>query len=388
MSDRDYSYDSGAPQAPVPPPPSPEYRPRGGIGFGVLLIALGLLFLIVQFMPGVSLAQLWPLFIVLVGVVQIITPSSREGWGVHRVFDGIGTVIVGGVLLGNTTGFVSWSVWYVLLGLWPVLLIAVGFSILARAVGQSWLRLLSPVVIWLAFAYAVAASFTGAGGLAPVTLMPSAGGQAFDLSQPSGQVRSAALEFDGGAGDITLKSAPAGDLVTASGTSPFGAPEFAVDTSGTTADVRIGMASRKGVVIVPGFTAGHVDVGLATGVLWDATLQTGASSLSADLSSVRLKSLTLKTGASSDEIKLGPVPAEASKVPVVVKAGVSSVAITLPRDAQARIVSQSGLSSVDVGAGFVHQPDGSWQTPGFSASGRSYEIDVESGVGSVSVRKS
>jgi hypothetical protein len=383
--DREYPYASGAPQGSAPPPEQGR-RPRGGIGFGVLLIALGLVFLVVEFIPGASFVQLWPLFIVLIGCVQIVTPDARDGWGVRRVFDGIGTIIVGGVLLGNTTGFISWGVWYTLLGLWPALLIAIGLSILGKASGQSWLRLLSPIVIWLAFAYAVALSFTGAGGLAPFG--PAAAGQSFDVSRPRGAVQSANLAFDGGAGDITLASATTSDLVTAQGTSPFGAPELAVDTSGTAADVHVGMPSRRGVIVAPGFAAGRIDVGLSSDVLWDATLQTGASSLSADLTHVKLRSLTLKTGWSSDDIKLGPVPDEASKVSVVIKAGVSSVTITLPRDAQARVVLQSGLSSADVGPGFVHQPDGSWQTPGFSASGKSYQIDAESGVGSVSVRKS
>ena len=41
-----------------------------------------------------------------------------------RVFEGLGTVIFGLVLLGNTTGYISWSVWWIVVTLWPALVIA------------------------------------------------------------------------------------------------------------------------------------------------------------------------------------------------------------------------------------------------------------------------
>jgi len=69
MADTQNSGPAVAPQAPPASPGSKPYRKRGGIGAGVLLIALGLVFLIVQFIPGASIAQLWPLFVILVGAV-------------------------------------------------------------------------------------------------------------------------------------------------------------------------------------------------------------------------------------------------------------------------------------------------------------------------------
>lgn len=387
MNDQQYGTGEGPPQASTSAPTVPRSPRRGGIGLGVVLIALGVLFLLVQFVPGISLWQMWPLFIILLGGLQIVTPDPRDGWGISRVLDGVGTVIVGLVLLGNTTGYISWGVWWTLLTLWPVFLIAIGLSILARAVEQSWLRMLAPVVIWLAFAYAVAASFTGAGGMQPLVPLVAPAGQAFDLSQPVRDVRSATLTLDGGAGDITMGSSATGDLISAHGSSPFGTPDFNVTSDGANATVRFGIGNHRGFVIGPGFTAGKVDVRLSSNVLWDATLQTGATSLSADLTKVRVRDLTLKTGASSVDMRLGPVPDGIAKSTVVVKAGVSSVQITLPRGAEARVVAQSGLSAIDVGGDFKRQGDGSWQTPGYSSARSAYDIDIESGVGSVSIRQ-
>lgn len=373
-------------QVPVPPSVPPEPKRRGGVGLGTVLIALGVLFLVGQFVPGITWGTMWPAFIILLGVIQIVTPDPRDGWGILRVEDGIGTVILGSVLLGNTTGLISWDVWRTLLYLWPVVLIAIGISMIGKAVGQTWLRALAPVIIWLAFAYAVATSLTGASGLPVTQPMLRPAGQAFSFAQPVDNVRTAKLTFDGGAGEIKIGS-DSRQLISVDGDSALGAPEYSVTRNGSTANVTVGLGHKDAAVIWPGFTGGKVDMGLSDTVVWDATLQTGATNLSADFSQVKLKSLAVKTGASSVNIKLGSVPEEVTTAKVNVKAGVSSVTIVVPRDAEARIVTHNGLSSTNVSSDFTRQGDGSWVTPDFNATQRAYEISIESGVGSVSITR-
>jgi len=96
------------PQAPAAPPIPPygsdNPRKRGGIGAGVVLIALGLTLLAAQFIPGVSWGELWPLIIVALGFGQMVTPGWGEERGIMRVMDGIGTSARGLVFLGNTRG--------------------------------------------------------------------------------------------------------------------------------------------------------------------------------------------------------------------------------------------------------------------------------------------
>ena len=381
-----------APQAPVPPPAPPaspsawRYQRRGGIGFGVVLIAIGVIFLIGQFVPGVAWWQLWPLIILLIGAIQLITPDPRDGWGLSRVMDGVGTLILGFVLLGNTTGVISWGVWLVLLSLWPVLVIAIGIGIIGRAVGQSWIRTLAPIAIWIAFAYAVAVSFTGVGGLTPIAPISSGSSATFAHSAPLESATTASLDFTGGAGDIKMHSID-DNLVSVSGSSPFGNPEFNVTRSGTHSAVSIGLDNAGNHFFGP-FAAGSMDVGLSDSVLWDATLSTGATSVDADFTHVKLKDLTVKTGASSLQLDLGEVPADVTKAKVTIKAGVSSVAVTVPNDAAVRVETSDGLSSTDVSGNFERKGPGTWETPGFGSAAHVYEINIESGVGSVSVKQS
>lgn len=382
MSNQDFGPGGGPPQ-PASQSPGPGAERRGGLGLGVLLIVIGAAFLAAQFVPGVSLWQLWPLIVIFVGAIQIVTPDPRAGWGMERVMDGIGTVIVGGVLLSNTTGFVSWDVWWTLLMLWPVLLVAIGLRIIGRGTGQSWVKALGPVAIWLAFAYAVSVSLTGVGGVQPYVARSA---KPFALFEPIDQVTEAKLRLDSGVGEISI-GGNAGQLISASGVSPFGTPNLRVKRNGNSADVDLGMESSEGPFLGAGLASGKLNVDLSQQVVWDAELQTGASTLDADFSDLKVRALTVKSGASSVDIKLGAVPEEVNRTDVAIKSGVSSVKVRLPKDAEARVTSHSGLAATDVTGGFQQESDGVWRTPGYGSASKVYEITIESGVGSVSVER-
>jgi hypothetical protein len=387
---------SAPPAPPVPPGPSvPAPQPvqqastakrNGGIWAGVFLIAIGLVFLAGQVIPGLAWWNMWPLIVVLVGVIQMFTPNSRDEWGVERLMDGLGTVVFGLVLLGNTLGIVSWTVWWVFITLWPVLLVSLGVHLLGRGLQQSWLRALAPVLVWIALGYAVSVSLTGATGYRPFPALvrSSASGQPFAYSEPQGNTTSAALLLKGGAGEIVIRGGDS--LVTAAGTSPFGTPTFTVDRRGDTANVEISQGDSSGVVIVPGVTSSRTEVALSRTTVWDATFETGATSLNADLSDVPVRDLVLKTGASSATLKLGQVPSTAAATNVAIKAGVSSVEVLVPRDAAVQVATHNGLSAMDVDERLVSAGSGLWQTPGFSSANKVITITVESGISSISVR--
>jgi|GEM_PF-134542 len=378
------------PQPPVTPstpwvPPVPEVKRgrRGGIGVGFFLIVLGVAFLAAQFIPGIAWWNLWPLVIVVAGIVQCFTPGA-EGWNVYRFFDGLGTIAVGVVLLGNMTGYIAWNFWWILLTLWPVLLIAAGFGILGKGTHQEWLRVIGSIAVLLAFAYAGVVSYTGASGMLPrPAWVVGTGGTPYSFTEPGGNVAEAKLDLKGGAGDIVI--AEGTQLAEVSGQSPFSAPEVSVVRSGNTADVTVSLGdTQQPVIVAPGISGARMDVKLSDVSLWDIALQTGASSVNADLSRVRVKDLQLKTGVSSAVVKLGDVPDGVQAASVTVKAGVSSVRILLPDGAEARVETNNGLSSVRVGGRF-EKSGNQWETPGYSSASKVYDISIKSGIGSVSV---
>ena len=69
---------------------------------------------------------------------------------IARIRTGVIFICCGIVLLLNTLDYVSWSVWFKILSLWPVLLIAIGIELIFKKTLLSFLALLSPVIMILA----------------------------------------------------------------------------------------------------------------------------------------------------------------------------------------------------------------------------------------------
>ncbi|TLM99132.1 MAG: hypothetical protein FDZ75_00800, partial [Actinobacteria bacterium] len=294
---------TAAPEPPDAPEPRDGSKRSGGVTAGIVLITIGVIFLAAQFLPGVAWFNLWPLIIVVAGLIQAFTPG-REGWSVTKMFDGFVTVTIGLVFLAVTMGAVGWNVWWRVLTLWPVLLIALGLDLLGKALHTTWPRVLGSLVVMAALAFAVA---TQASATPSFTWMPSADAEPFSVSEPVLGTDEATLKLDAGVAQVTLGGGS--DLIAAEGTSPWGEPEVSVDRSGSSADVQLTLgSSSEGPIVWPGSNTLEADVTLATDVVWDAVVSTGVSSLDGDLSDVDVRSLELKPGIADVDLKLGEVP--------------------------------------------------------------------------------
>jgi len=69
---------------------------------------------------------------------------------IYRIRNGVLLICVGFVLLLNTLDKLDWSIWWRILQLWPILLIAVGIELLFKKTSLAFLGLLSPILILLA----------------------------------------------------------------------------------------------------------------------------------------------------------------------------------------------------------------------------------------------
>lgn len=61
-------------------------------------------------------------------------------------FKGLIIILLGLILLANNFQILSWSVWYELFRLWPVILIAIGIHLIFRKGPLSFLQILSPLI--------------------------------------------------------------------------------------------------------------------------------------------------------------------------------------------------------------------------------------------------
>jgi len=380
-------------QAPEPPPyqagqaASPHSPPPGRNGSataGVVLIVIGLVFLLAKFLPGLAWWSLWPLVIVVGGLVQAFTPG-KEGWSAHRLFDGLVTAAFGGVLLATTTGFIEWGVWPRILSLWPVLLIAVGFDILGKALHTSWLRVLGSLAIIAALAYAV---LTATGGFQGIGWAPGGtSGEDVSISERVGTVREASLVLDAGVADVNIGSGMG--LVSIDGTSPWGQPDFGIERAGAQANIAARLGAPEGSVYWPAPSSASYDIGLSNQVKWDLRVNAGIASIDADLSDVPVRSLDLRPGVAECDVTLGAVPEGEREAHADVRAGVSDVRVRIPEGVPARVKIDSGLTGTSVGDDFTKGGDGAWVTPGYEIARTGgkpvWDITVRSGVGSISI---
>lgn len=382
------------PQAPPPAPPMAASAPpphrgeppkrRPGATAGLVLIVVGAIFLLAQLIPGIAWWTLWPLVIVGAGIVQAVTPG-REGWGVNRLFDGISTAVFGLVLLAVTTGFVGIGVFWKIISLWPVLLIALGLELLGKALNTAWVRASGSVLVIAVFAYSVGVS---SGAVSEFSISTAGPGQTAEISEPVSGVQEATLEVDAGVATVALSGGD--ELIDAEGTSPWGRPVFTVTRSGPSADVQLSTGPFEGGGIWPGSVDARLDARISERVLWDIVLKAGVSSLRAELDDVQVRELELKPGVADASVKLGEVPRGVREASVLVEAGVSSVTLRLPKGEPARIESDSGLTGHTIDEQYESLGSSVWESEDFEQARKSgtgvWIIKIKSGIGSVAVQ--
>jgi hypothetical protein len=356
----------------------PRAHSGAGATAGIVLVVIGCLLLLAQFAPGLAWWSAWPLIIVVAGAVQAVTPG-KTGWSVSRLFDGLVTVAIGLSLFAWTLGMVGGGFLFRLFSLWPVLVIALGFELLAKALHASWLKVVGSLAIIAALAFAVASS----GGMMGVPVIRPAGAvQSFDIREPRGGVRDAHLEFDAGMAQVRI--AKGSDLISVEGETPFEKPRVEVDRRGSEADLRLLLGDEGQVA--PAIGDARVDARLSDEVVWDLLLRMGLTELDADLSGLKVRSAEIKPGLASCNVKLGEVPEEVGQATLSVKAGISSVSILVPEGVEARVESESGLTGHSIGGDFKSTGAGTWETPGFNAADKGiWTIKIESGIGSIDV---
>lgn len=372
---------------PVPDAPTGRRKPRNaGARAGLVLIVIGAVILVAQFVPGLVWWAMWPLIIVVAGAVQAVTPG-RDGWDVERLFDGLSTVAFGLFVLAITTGLVGWDVFWDLLRFWPVLIIALGLNLLGKGLNSSWVRALGSVAVIATLAFVVATEISGV-EMAGIWRGPTfaSGMSEVDITEPVETVQRATLKMD--TGMVGLSVAEGTELVELTGTSPWGDPSVSVDRSGDTADVTLSIGDEVNGWVWPGDSNADLDLKLARDVVWDMELKAGVADLQADLSDLSVRAFELRPGVADCTVRFGEATADGPGM-ITVESGVSSVRLELPEGSEARIRSQSGLTGHDISDAFEHQGGGVWQTPGFgaaeSAGDEVWLVEIKSGVGSIVV---
>jgi len=306
-----------------------------------------------------------------------VTRSSGVVWALLLITLGI-------VLLLNNLGVLPWSIWSILVRLWPVLLVALGVDLLLGrdrpAVGIVVATLVTLLIVGVALIVAIAPASVGTFGAA----VGATRREAFDV--PLGGVDR---------GDITLSVAVARvNLHSLAGDSPNLLHLDAVLPERSQLERSSAVTGRVARISLAERTLGSSgtraeygdliwDVGLAQRVplSLNATLGVGQSTL--DLTDLNVEDLRVRMGVGETTINL---PASAVRTDATVDGGVGHLVLIIPPHVGARIQSSGGLGTVNVDSGRFAKDGNVYQTQNYETATNRADITLHLGVGSVDVR--
>jgi hypothetical protein len=258
---------------------------------------------------------------------------------------------------------------------WGIVLIVVGVLLLLGALGiiPAGSGLIWPLLVIAAGAWLVWAALNRPGKI-----------EVQEASIPLGDATWAQVSIHHGAGRLNIApGAPAGQLASGS----FGGGlDFRADRSEDLLDVRMRIPDQGSRWANPwSWSDGALDwnVRLSSDVPLELELDTGAGTIEADLSALRLGALHLKTGASSSKLVL---PASAGYTRVEVEGGAASVSLRVPPGVAARILSRGGASSTKVDLTRFPGARNRYESSDYETAANKVDIQANLGAGSVEVR--
>lgn len=253
-------------------------------------------------------------------------------------------ILIGAVLLLSNLGFLAVDPIELITNLWPLLLIAIGLY-----------------VIWMF----VRPLRTPQGG---VTVSEKLGGAAradVSVNFGAGELRITSLKDD--------ENLFEGDFLSK--------PEKSVDRSGDLVKVKL---SRSQWMLPPFFPAYRDDwrLRLNRRIAITLRLNTGASTVLADLSENLIDWVEVNTGASDVTVKL---PKASGYTRAIVKGGATNIKLEIPDGVGAKIRSTGALGSLAVDERRFPRLDSGFASPDYESASNRVDIEISTGVSSVTV---
>jgi len=206
-----------------------------------------------------------------------------------------------------------------------------------------------------------------------------AGSEEETFTVPLGVAKSARFKFSHGAGQIEITGgAPSGQALVGSSAVGMNKQSY---VDGDRLEVQV----EAGPSFVPflGPSQGVWRFQLTQEIPSTLIVESGASSLDIVLRDVPATRVELKTGASSSNVT---VPARGVSL-LDVEAGAASVNIRVPEATTARIRVETGVNSVNVDTNrFPRLDSGIYQSSGYDTAADRADINIEAGLGSVTVK--
>ncbi len=284
-------------------------------------------------------------------------------------------ISLGVILLLNNLGLLDWTVWEILLRLWPLLLVAAGLDLI---LGQrsAWGSLLTVVLTFavLAVALWLSQSQVGTGGAVMTE----------ELVQPLGEARQAKITVDPGVGILRIQAATHGrNLVEGKvrlGRREELAREFS--TQGSTAVYALSSQSTSFGPFVVGWAGRRVwDLELGPDIPLSLRANVGLGEADLDLTGLTVESLDLDLGIGQALVILP----EDGAGEVKVEGAIGQTVVVIPETLAVKARLDTGIAAREIPSDYDCDED-VCVSPGYEAADERVELDVSQAIGRLVLR--
>lgn len=302
----------------------------------------------------------------------VVKPKSGRSWNVSGVFWGLLLVVLGGLLLLGNLGLVEVN-WSEMWRLWPLLIVAAGFSVLATT---HWLwKLLSLVFIIMAI---ISVVWVGTGRYEINT--SGLTNQNISIGVERG-VTQADVTVRAGASKLTIGSDDISNVVLAKLQSDGLQISEDSDRVGMTQKIVISGSGKRDVWFRP--PQNTWDITVTERLPMKLTIDAGASKIDADLSEVRLTSLSIEAGASSTSITLGD---KESNLDIDIDSGASSTTLRIPKESGVAITFEGSLSSRELD-GLIEISEDEYRSDNYATATNRITINADASLASFKIER-
>jgi hypothetical protein len=341
-------------------------RRSGSLFFPILLITAGIIFLLnnLGMISGdlwSNLAMFWPVILIAIGLDTIYRGEGLVG---AAFMIGLGFVF----LLANL-GILTVDIWQLVLRLWPLLLVAIGFDILIGR--RSWIASLIGLVVILAL-------LAGALWLYGVRVDRGQALPGETVSQALDGALQASVRLEPAAGSLHVDALPGpGDLVNGTVSTRSGRVSHDFSMEGDRANYAL--RSRGTTIITAADSRPYTwDLGLTDAVPLDLRVSMGAGQADLDLTGLQISSLNVSVAVGQANVVL---PAE-GRYDAVVEGAIGQLIVSVPAGVGVRLEADTALTSLVVPQEFTKDGD-VYRSPEADSAEHLVNLKLNQAIGSV-----
>lgn len=312
----------------------------------------------------------------------------------RNIFWGVLLVAVGGLFILDNMDLINFS-FSALVGLWPLLLVVWGISILPMKPVYKTVGGLLIAVFALVYASTSDKTFWWQDHIIDkfdknVHMNYGNDDDDYDTDEDdtyytfkfdedsTSNITQAKLNMDIAAGKFRIDEATDDHIIDFDAYSNIGPYTSNMVMNGNSAEINIDLEDG---VIRNGTNRNRASIKLNPKVEWDLDLDIGAADFRADFRKFRLTKLDIDGGASAIKVKIGDLQEDTF---IKIDAGAASIRFDIPREAGCLIESESFLVDMDLD-NFQKNEDGDYVTSNYKESKQKIRIDIDAAISKLKV---